>query len=142
MVLALSLVGSLPPALLWLKLSGSSLSPLTVVASAAQGAFAGSMWLLALTPLMGLYFYTSSWAGPMLALGSGLLSLGSGFNVLLRRIAQRAEDERDRALGLRCGVLLCVLQLLVLWQLLVLVSPILPEGSVFSHGIDALWGHG
>jgi hypothetical protein len=142
MVLALSLVGSLPPALLWLKLSGSSLSTLAIVGSAAQGAFAGTMWLLALTPLMGLYFYTSSWAGPMLALGSSILSLGSGFHVLFSRIAQKADNERDKALGFRCGVLLCLLQLLVLWQLLVLVSPILPEGSPFSHGIDALWGRG
>jgi hypothetical protein len=141
MVLVLSLVGAVPPALLWLRLSGSSLSTLALVGSAAQGTFAGTMWLLALCPLVGLYFYTSSWAGPVLAMLGSVLALGAGFRVMLKRLVEHASSPADAAIALRCGIALCVLQLLVLWQLVSLVSPLLPDASPFAGGIDGLRRH-
>ena len=45
MVLALSLLAAVPPALLWLRLSGAALPVSALVGSAAQGSFAGAMWL-------------------------------------------------------------------------------------------------
>ena len=64
MVLTLSLLAAVPPALLWLRLSGAALEAGALLGSAAQGTFAGAMWLGVLSPLVGLYHYTSSWAGP------------------------------------------------------------------------------
>jgi hypothetical protein len=141
MVLSLSMLAAIPPALLWLRLSEATLKGPVLVSSAVRAMFAGTMWLGALSPLIGLYFYTSSWAGPALALGSVLAALISAFRVFARSLGRACESDEDRAAARMSGLVFCVLQLLVMWQLIVIVSPILPHGTVFSGGIDALWRH-
>lgn len=141
LVVALSMLAALPPSLLSLRLSGAALGVRPFVNSVAHGMFAGMMWLGVLSPVIGLYFYTSSWAGPVLALGSLLAALIGAFRVLARSLNRSCDSPVDRTAVRMSGIVFCVLQLALMWQLIAIVSPIFPEGTVFSMGIDALRGH-
>jgi hypothetical protein len=141
MVVGLSVLAALPPSLLSLRLSGTALSAQTFVRSAVQGMFAGTMWLGVLAPVIGLYFYTSSWAGPALALASVLAALLSGFNIFARSLVKKCESHAERRAARVSSLVFGLLQVALMWQLVAIVAPIFPDGTVFSLGIDVLRSH-
>jgi hypothetical protein len=138
MVVLISAVGALPAGLLTWKLAGAPGRASDLLIGFAGGTFAGTLVLAVLSPLVALYYHSSLWAGPMLGQGSALLALVVGAAIFARSMFGHARPGSSRAaLALPVGVLALV-QLAMLVQLVALAAPILPERTIFSHGIDHL----
>jgi hypothetical protein len=138
MVVLLSAVGALPAGLLTWKLSGAPGRASDLLIGFAGGTFAGTLVLAVLSPLVALYYHSSLWAGPMLGQGSAILALVVGCAIFARSIfAERRPNSSRVKLALPFGVLALV-QVAMLVQLVALAAPILPERTIFSHGIDHL----
>ena len=89
-----------------------------------------------LAPLVALYYHSSSFAGPMLALGSTCIALVVAVSVFVRG-AFKSVDEGRQALILPVFVFVA-LHLGALLQLIALASPILPEVTIFDAGVDGI----
>jgi hypothetical protein len=138
MVVLLSAVGAVPAGLLTWKLSGAPGRASDLLIAFAGGTFAGTLVLAVLSPLVALYYHSSLWAGPMLGQGSALLALIVGALIFARSTFARPKPNSSRVkLVLPFGVL-AIVQVAMLVQLVALAAPILPERTVFSHGIDHL----
>ena len=136
MVVLISAVGALPAGLLTWKLSGAPGRASDLLIAFASGTFAGTLVLAVLAPLVALYYHSSVWAGPMLGQGSALLALVVGALVFARSIFGKARVGGSRALlAFPVGVL-AIVQVAMLAQLVALAAPILPERTIFSHGVD------
>ena len=135
MVIALSLVVSLPAVLVTRHLLRITLAPQAVVTALLVSLFRASLVLLGVAPLLGVYAYTSQWVAPVLAQGSALLALGVGGVALqseLRRL--QAPPAQLFALGVVCVVMMA----LALLQLITLATPVLTLPTVFGAGIDGV----
>lgn len=144
MVVLLSAVGAVPAGLLTWKLAGAPGRASDLLVAFAGGTFAGTLVLAVLSPLVALYDHSSLWAGPMLGQGSAILALVVGAAIFARSIFGfgRARAQ-SRAGGSRVALafpvaVLALVQLAMLVQLIALAAPILPERTLFSHGIDHL----
>lgn len=135
MVIALSLVVSLPAVLVTRHLLRITLSPQAVVAALVVSLFRASLVLLGVAPLLGVYAYTSQWVAPVLAQGSALLALGVGGVALQTELRQlKAPPAQLFALGIVCVVMMA----LALLQLITLATPVLTLPTVFGAGIDGV----
>lgn len=138
MVVLISAVGALPAGLLTWKLSGAPGRASDLLIAFAGAIFAGTLVLAVLAPLVALYYHSSLWAGPMLGQGSAILALVVGAAIFARSIFGRARATGSRvAMALPVAVLGLV-QVAMMVQLIALAAPILPERTIFSHGIDHL----
>jgi hypothetical protein len=138
MVVLLSALSAVPIGLLSNRLMGSRMRPSDLLLGLAASVFAGTLVLAVLSPLVAVYYHTSTWAGPTLALGSAslatLVSIG-----LFMRSALRSNPEPDhRSHALVPVVAAVLMELAVMVQLIALVAPILPEETRFDGGIDQL----
>jgi hypothetical protein len=138
MVVLVSAVGAVPAGLLAWKLVGGPGRASDLLIAFAGGTFAATLVLAVLSPLVALYYHSSLWAGPMLGQGSAVLAVVVGAAVFARGMFGRPwQFGARRRLALPVTVLAFV-QLAMLVQLIALAAPILPERTIFSHGIDHL----
>jgi hypothetical protein len=136
MVVVLSGLTALPAGLLAFKVLGGEKGASQLVVSAAAGNFAATLVLAALSPLVALYYNSSTFWGAPLAMTSCALAVAVGLfsaGRLMRRMPHAIKMTVPFAV-------LAAVQLLALLQYTHLASPILPEQTVFDHGADALLG--
>lgn len=137
-VILLSTIGALPAGFLAWKLSGANIRGSDLLLSYGSATFTGTLVLAATSPLVALYYSTSAWAGPVLGIGTVLLSLGAGSVLFVRGALSRVhQGARKRSVALPIITIL-VMQQATLLQLVALASPILPEVTVFDGGVDSL----
>jgi hypothetical protein len=136
MVVLMSCAFAAPAGLLAWRLSGTRVRGSDLALGFAGGVFGGTLVLAVLAPLVALYYHSSAWAGPVLGIGSAGLALLTGTTMFVRGVVRRLEPgTKKRTVFLPVAVTLGM-QLLTLLQLAALASPILPERTVFSGGID------
>ena len=135
MVIALSLLVSLPAVLVTRLLLRMQLPPQAIVSSLIVSLFRASLVLLGVAPLLGVYAYTSQWVAPVLAQGSALLALGVG-GVALQSELRRLEAPTAQLFAL--GLVSVVTMALALLQLITLATPVLTLPTVFGSGIDGV----
>ena len=95
MVVLLSTMASLPAGLLAWKLIGSEQRASDLVVGAASGVLTGSLVLAVLAPLVALYYQTSSWLGPALAMTAALVATLTGTVIAARAVLTRAQIPVD-----------------------------------------------
>jgi hypothetical protein len=137
MLLAVSTVASLPLGLLVFRLTSTEGRATDLVLAHAAALFAGALVLLLLAPLVALYQLSSSWAGPLVAMGTAVVAIGAAIALFVRTLGKLAEEETRRAFLVPVA-LLALVQLASLSQLAVLAPPVLQERSLFGRGIDGL----
>jgi hypothetical protein len=137
MVVLLSVLCAIPPGLLAWKLCGSEGSGSEFLLDFATGTFAGTLVLAVVAPLVALYYHSSVWAGPVLAMGSTFTALIVGKLIFLRQVF-RKRDKVRRGPRVVPAAIFVVMQVATLVQLIALASPILPEQTVFDRGIDQM----
>jgi hypothetical protein len=136
MVILLSTVSALPAGLLAWKLTRTGGDWTTILLNFVTGVFAGTLVLAALAPLVALYYHSSEWAGPLLGSATVFLALAAGSFVFLRNVGRDPGGQGGRFLATVPSVVFLGMQLAALMQLIVLASPIFPERTIFSGGID------
>jgi hypothetical protein len=138
MVVLMSCAFAAPAGLLAWRLSGTRVRGSDLALGFAGGVFGGTLVLAVLAPLVALYYHSSAWAGPVLGIGSAVLALITGTIMFVRGVIRRLEPgTKKRTVFLPVAVTLGM-QLLTLVQLSALASPIFPERTPFSGGIDHL----
>jgi hypothetical protein len=138
LILLFSVLGALPIALITWKLIGVGKSARELLHGYAASVFLGSSVLVALSPLVALYYHSSNAAGPWVAIVSVFASLAVGIYVFVRNLTRAFEPE---GLGWRAvvpSIVLAIAFSATLWQLVSVFEPILPETTVFREGVDAL----
>jgi hypothetical protein len=140
MVVLLSALSAVPVGLLANRLLGSPMRPSDLLLGMAASVFAGTLVLAVLSPLVAVYYHTSTWAGPTLALGSASVATLVSIGLLLRSaLRSRPEDKQQQLAPVVLPVVSIVLmELAVMVQLIALAAPILPEETRFDGGIDQL----
>jgi hypothetical protein len=141
LLLLVSSAAALPVALLVFRLTVSEGRASDLVLGHAGALFGMSLVLALLAPIVALYQFSSSWAGPVVALGSAFIGVAIGFALLLRGLGKLAPDPRARRAMLAPVVLLCILQAAALLQLSAIAPPVMPARTVLGHGVDALAHH-
>jgi hypothetical protein len=141
LLLLMSSVASLPLGLLVYRLTVADGRASDLVLGHAGALFGGSLVLALLTPIVALYQYSSSWAGPVVAMGSELVGVAIGFALLLRGLAKLVPDPRARRGMLVPVALLCVVQGAALLQLSAVAPPVMPHRTVLGRGIDGIASH-
>jgi hypothetical protein len=134
-----SLVG-LPVGLLVFRLTVRDGRASDLLLGHAGATFAAALALALLAPLVALYQYSSSWAGPVVALASAVVGALVGLLILVRTLGKLAPEPRARRNLLGPVALLCVLELAALLQIAAVAPPIFPQRTTVGHGIDALSG--
>ncbi len=142
LVLLMSIATALPASVLAFKIFGAKTSPSEVTLSIATGVFAGSAMLAALSPLVGIYYLTSTHVGPIVAMGTVGLGLLTAMFVMARNTIRvgRQRSEPRTAIWVRLipVAIFCVLQLGTLMQCVHLTDGMLPEQTFFDDGIDGM----
>jgi len=139
MVVLLSSLAAVPAGLLTLRLTGARFAARELLLAFATSVFAGTMVLAVLSPLVALYYHTSSWAGPYLGMGSALAAIVVAVSSFARSAIGRADrNAGDLRLLAFPIVIMVLMQIASLLQMIALASPILPETTVFDTGIDQL----
>jgi len=141
MVVLLSAAAALPVGLLTWKLVNSAQSALDLVLGTASGVLTGGLVLAVLAPLVAVYYATSSWLGPVVALGAAGVATCVGLAVMARAVVQRRPEGSPLALATAPVGAMALVQLAMLLQLIAVASPILPEITVFDGGMDRLLSH-
>lgn len=142
MVVLLSTVCALPAGALAWKLSGSDDSLSDLVMRHVSAVLAGTAILVVLAPLLAVYYQTSSWAGPLIAVGASVLAVLVALVQATRKTLAAAPDGASRVGALLPVAVLGVVQLATLLQLLAIASPIVPEVTGFDGGLDGFFrGH-
>lgn len=140
MVVLLSALSAIPAGLLALRLGAHGSSARELLLSLATSLFAGTLVLAVMSPLVALYYHTSSWAGPYLGMGSAIAALVVAVVTFARSTVVRAPAEMNRGLlAIPLSVTVFV-QLAAMLQFVAMASPILPENTVFDSGIDRVVG--
>lgn len=123
---------------LW-KLVGPPQSSVTSLLLAYAVALFGGALLLAVTaPIVAIYQYSSSFAGPSIAHISALLGF-LGFTLLFIRALRRVSPEGTnlRKLAMPASALLIV-QVLAMAQLASATTPVFKDRTWFGRGVDGL----
>jgi len=136
LVIFLSSAFAIPAGLLTWKLSQAKCRATDLLLGFSGGVFTGTLVLAVLAPIVALYYESSVWAGPVLAQIATGLSFATGVIVFSRSVISRLE--RDRRTVVLPIVIFNVIQIATLLQLIALVSPILPEHTRVSRGIDGI----
>jgi hypothetical protein len=131
MVVLLSCAFAAPAGLLAWRISGTRVRGSDLALGFAGGVFGGTLVLAVLAPLVALYYHSSAWAGPLLGIGSAGLALLTGTVMFVRGVVRRL------APGTKKRTVLFPVAVTVAMQLLTaLASPVFPERTVLSGGID------
>jgi uncharacterized membrane protein len=138
MVVLLSAVASIPAGMLALRLTGLPYSARDLLFAFAPALFAGTLALAVTAPLVALYYHTSVWAGPYLAMGSAAIAIVVAGVLFARGAVRRASTEREKTVVMLPVLVTIGFQLATMLQLVSLASPILPETTVFDTGVDVL----
>ncbi len=138
MVVLLSCAFAAPAGLLAWRLSGTRVRGSDLALGFAGGVFGGTLVLAVFAPLVALYYHSSAWAGPILGIGSVGLALLAGATMFVRGVVRRLETGTRKRTVLFPVVVTLAMQLLTLLQLTSLASPIFPERTAFSGGIDRM----
>ena len=137
-IVFLSGLSAVPAGLLAAYLTGSGARVKDLLLSYATSVFTGTLAMVVLAPLVAIYYHTSSWAGPMLGLGSAMLGVGIGA-LVFTRVALRATPPRAGRGRMMFAIgTFTVVKLAMMLQLIAIMAPILPQASTFDGGIDAL----
>ncbi len=99
--------------------------------------FTGALVLALLSPIVALYQYSSSWAGPWVALGSAFVGAIVAVAILLRVLAKLVPIDARRSFVLPV-VLLLIVQLGALCQLASVTDPVFQHRTLFGRGVDGL----
>lgn len=137
MVVLLSAIASAPVGIVAWKLFGEDTSVTELLFAHARSLLAGTLVLGTFVPIVALYYHSSRFAGPLLADGTALLSLALGGYVFVR-LALRARCSSHVALRIGVPAAIFVVQLAAMLQLIAIVSPILPDPTMFRDGVDGL----
>jgi len=140
MVVLLSTLGAVPAGLLAWKLTGAQYRATDLLANFTSGVLSGTLVLAVLSPILALYYHSSAWAGPMLALGSVFVALFVGSLIFVRGVGRRVGANWKSWSVVLPVVVTIVMQLATLLQLIAIASPILPEVTVFDGGLDRVVG--
>lgn len=138
MVVLLSAVVAIPAGMLALRLIGLQYPARDLLFAFAPALFAGTLALAVTAPLVALYYHTSVWAGPYLAMGSAAISILVAAVLFARGAVRRATTDRDRSMIMLPVLVTIGFQLATMLQLVALASPILPETTMFDTGVDVL----
>lgn len=138
LVLLLSAVSAVPAGLLAWKLSGADCRATDLLISFASGLFCGSLALAVLSPLVALYYHSTTWAGPVLGIGSVFVALATGAIVFVRAALKNINPDARRRLVLFPIAALLLVNFSTLPQYIALASPILPERTIFADGVESL----
>jgi hypothetical protein len=135
MVLALSAMVATPAVLVTRHLLRLRVSPVAILSALVNSLYRGSLVLLGIAPLLGVYAYTSQRVAPLLAQGSAFFAVLCGAYALRGELS-RLDLPRWRLTVL--GGVMAVTLLLALLQLVSLATPVLTLPTVFGHGIDGV----
>lgn len=135
-VVLLSGLSAVPAGMLVAYFTNASVRPSDLLFSYATSVFAGTLVLAVLAPLVAVYYHTSTWAGPMLGVGSAFLGITVGALVFVRACMRRAGPKRGGALA--SIATFTSVKLAMMLQLIAIMAPILPQTDTFDHGIDTL----
>jgi hypothetical protein len=135
MIVLLPSLAAIPAGLLMLHLFGIPLRFRHFTEAVLGGTLAAALVLAVFSPLVGLYYNTSTWAGPYLAVGSAVLAFGLGARSFLCLIRAHAKEHLGASL-MTSVVVTAVFALATMTQLIAMLSPILPEATGFESGID------
>lgn len=136
MVVLMSCAFAAPAGLLAWRLSGTRVRGSDLALGFAGSVFGGTLVLAVLAPLVALYYHSSAWAGPVLGLGSACLALFAGTLMFVCGVIRRLDPGTKKRTVLLPVAVTVAMQLLTLLQLASLASPIFPERTAFSGGID------
>lgn len=139
MVVLLSTVCAMPAGALAWKLSGTTCSLTDVLVRHVSAVLAGTAVLLVLAPLLAVYYQTSAWAGPLIAVGASTIAVIVALVQAVRKTLAATPEGVSRAAALIPVVVLGVVQLATLLQLLALAAPIVPEVTAFEGGLDGFF---
>ena len=138
MVVLLSALAATPAGLLAWKLSGAQCRGSDLVISFVAAIFSGTLVMAVVSPLVALYYHSSTWAGPVLGMGSTFLALLVGTVIFIRGVFLRRPAATPRGALVLPVAVFVVMQAATLVQLVALAAPILPELTVFDGGIDRM----
>jgi|JI10StandDraft_1071094.scaffolds.fasta_scaffold274212_2 hypothetical protein len=138
MVVLLSVLSAAPAGLLAWKLSGVAMRPSDLMLAFVTGVLAGTLVMAVLAPLLALYYNTSAWAGPLLAMGSTFAALAVAVVTFVRGAMRRRPPGVSRAGLLVPIVVVITMQLGTLLQFIAVAQSILPETTPFDGGIDRI----
>lgn len=138
MVVALSSLAAVPAGLVVHRLFAIPGRTRDVLHAFALAVFSGTLVLAVASPLVALYYHSSTWAGPYLAMGSAALALVTALVMFTRGVWRHAATPADKAPMLAPVIVMTAMQLAAMLQLVALASPILPEQTVFDGGVDRL----
>lgn len=137
MVVLLASVGSVPAALVAWNLLGCKQRPTDLVLGMAAGTLSGALVLAVLSPLVSLYYHTSSFMGPTMALLTAAIGIKVGMMVMVRTVVSRAPaDDNFVRRWTPVGVMM-VVHLLTILQL-ISVSSIMVEDTWLDRGIEGV----
>ncbi len=137
LVVLLSAVAAAPLGIVAWKLVGEETSATDLLLAHARSLFAGSLLLGTLVPIVALYYHSSAFAGPLLADGTALVAVVLGA-VVFQRLALRAPGARKNVVGFVVPGVILGVQAAAMLQLVALASPILPDPTMFRHGVDGI----
>lgn len=138
LVVILSSLCALPAGALARTITGAPVTTVDLLLAYASAVFGGTLVLAVSAPLIAVYYHTSAWAGAQLAMGSAFAALAVAMALFVRNLARFAERGGARWALVVTALVFFALYLLSLLQLVALASPILPEHTVFEHGIDGV----
>jgi hypothetical protein len=137
MVVILSAVLTLPAGMLAWKLSEAPCRGRNILQAFVGGCFGGTLILAVLSPVVAVYYQSSAWAAPYLAIGSTFLAIAVGTAVFLRASVRAVDGKNGWRMAIPVSTFV-VLQIALLAQLVSIASPILPERTVFADGVEAV----
>jgi hypothetical protein len=141
LLLLMSSVASLPLGLLLFRLTVAEGRASDLVLGHAGAVFGGTLVMAFLTPIVALYQYSSSWAGPIVAHASAFVGMAIGLALLVRSLAKLVPEPRARRGMLAPVALLCLAQGAALLQLSAIAPPVMPRRTVLGRGIDGIAAH-
>jgi hypothetical protein len=137
MVVLLASMGSVPAALVAWNLIGSSQRASDLGLGIASGTLSGALVLAVLSPLVALYYHTSAWLGPFLALGAAGAALFVGTLIMFRTVLVRAPKGESRFKRWMPVSVMFVAHFLTIAQL-ISVSDIMVENTFLDRGLEGL----
>jgi hypothetical protein len=138
LVILLSSLAAIPAGMLTWRLSGARGSGSDLLLGFSSSVFAGTLVMAALSPVVALYYHSSTWAGPMLGMGSVVAALLVGLVLFSRRALMQKPAGVSRRATLLPVMVFVGMHLAALLQLIALAAPMLPELTAFDGGIDRI----
>jgi hypothetical protein len=138
-------ISAVPVGLLSWKIAGVPQKARELLYGYALSVFIGCCVLTVLSPLVALYYFSSTTAGPVFAMGTVFLGMLVASFTFVRVVRARLHAETGQAeVGWRPavpGIILAITFVATLGQLIALFAPILPESTPLRGGIDELVQH-